>query len=336
MTALKQYERLEAIGLWRESAEAQRREVVVSFGAASLVLSDQNDMPLAHWSLAAVRVVNNGALPVIFAPDADADETLEIDDPLMVEAIAKVRESLSTQARNPGRLRWLITAMILAVVVGFSVWGLPSMSAQYATRVMPAAQQQQIGQALLAEVSRMTGQPCNDALGVKSLDKLRDWLLGEGYHLYVVDMGARFSVHLPGKVILLNRVLVEEYAGPEVAAGFVLMELAHAREHLDMEQMFSHLGSLATLGFLVNGTISKQGLAEYVKARLSGPINRPQDKTLLALFAKAGLTSSPFAHALDNTLKTTRGLVDNDPVKVDYQPRLEDGDWIALQGICSE
>ena len=40
MTALKQYQRLESVGVWRPDPEAQRRNVTVSFGDASLAISD--------------------------------------------------------------------------------------------------------------------------------------------------------------------------------------------------------------------------------------------------------------------------------------------------------
>ena len=47
MTALSKYQRLESAGLWRQDADAQRRDVVVNLGDASLVLSDpRSEMPL--------------------------------------------------------------------------------------------------------------------------------------------------------------------------------------------------------------------------------------------------------------------------------------------------
>ena len=54
MTAIKEFERLESLGLWRGLKDSQRREVVVSFGEATLVLSDINNRPITHWSLAAI------------------------------------------------------------------------------------------------------------------------------------------------------------------------------------------------------------------------------------------------------------------------------------------
>jgi len=46
MTALSKYDRLEATGLWRADPEAQRREVIVSIGNATLVIADINDRHL--------------------------------------------------------------------------------------------------------------------------------------------------------------------------------------------------------------------------------------------------------------------------------------------------
>ena len=80
MTALKQYDRLEATGLWRPAPQDQRREVVLTFGDATLVISDNAMRPLAHWSLAAINRSNPGERPAIFLPGPDAAETLEIDD----------------------------------------------------------------------------------------------------------------------------------------------------------------------------------------------------------------------------------------------------------------
>ena len=95
MTALHEYQRLEARGLWRESAEAQRREVVVSLGDATLILTDASDRPLAHWSLAAVERLNPGETPALYSPDGLEDEVLELpeDETEMVSAIERVRRA---------------------------------------------------------------------------------------------------------------------------------------------------------------------------------------------------------------------------------------------------
>jgi hypothetical protein len=80
MTALSEFQRLEAQGSWRESPDARLREVVVSFGDATLMLSDpKSDTPLSHWSLPAVTRLNPGKSPAIFSPGPDdRDETVRL------------------------------------------------------------------------------------------------------------------------------------------------------------------------------------------------------------------------------------------------------------------
>ena len=65
MTAFREYERLEATGLWRATPEAQRREVLVSVGEATLTISDFQGRALTHWSLAAILRKNPGRMPAI-------------------------------------------------------------------------------------------------------------------------------------------------------------------------------------------------------------------------------------------------------------------------------
>jgi len=100
MTALHQYERLESSGLWRGDINSQRRDVTVSFGKATLVISDAAGRALTHWSLPAVVRQNAGVRPAVFTPDTGPDETLEIDDDLMIDAIEQVRKTLGADAKG--------------------------------------------------------------------------------------------------------------------------------------------------------------------------------------------------------------------------------------------
>ena len=55
MTALDNFQRLEAPGIWKADPEAQRRDVVVAFGEATLTIATGTDQPVSHWSLPAIR-----------------------------------------------------------------------------------------------------------------------------------------------------------------------------------------------------------------------------------------------------------------------------------------
>ena len=97
MTALAKYDRLEATGLWRPSPQEQRREVIVSIGDATLVISDMNDQAIAHWSLAAVDRYGSSTSPAVFHPDGDPSETLELmnSEAEMINAIEILRKAVS-------------------------------------------------------------------------------------------------------------------------------------------------------------------------------------------------------------------------------------------------
>ncbi|MBA3325508.1 MAG: hypothetical protein H0T41_09715, partial [Rhodobacteraceae bacterium] len=90
MTALEKYLRLEAIGAWRAAPGAAACEVVVSFGNATLILTDTSDRPLGHWALAGVQAIGIDGPATIFAMSPDGAETLAIAERDMIEAIAAV------------------------------------------------------------------------------------------------------------------------------------------------------------------------------------------------------------------------------------------------------
>ena len=67
----------------------------------------------------------------------------------------------------------------------------------------------------------------------------------------------------------------------------------------------------------------------------SDPASMP-DEPLLERFAAAGVSSTPYAYALDITGESTLRLIEGDPMRSEgaRKPVLDDGDWVALQGIC--
>ena len=139
MTALKQYERLEALGIWRDSADAQRREVICSFGDATLVIFDgRSNRPLAHWSLAALVRRNPGKVPAIYAPAEEPGEDLEIEDRDMVAAINKLQAALEAGRPHPGRLRGILVWGVVALAGVAILWELPSALVEQTARVTPA------------------------------------------------------------------------------------------------------------------------------------------------------------------------------------------------------
>jgi hypothetical protein len=336
MTALKEYQRLETFGLWHAAPDEQRREVIVSLGDATLTISDPRMQALSHWSLPAVMRLNPGERPACYGPGPDQPEVLELEDETMIAAIEKVRGVIGRRQQPPRRLRNVLVLMVLfAVAVAAGMW-LPGALIRQAVAVVPAAQRSEVGAALLAEMRRVTGSPCDSAQGRRALDRLRDRLLpGSAGRLVVVPSGVASSAHLPGGIVVLNRALVEDHDEPAVVAGHVLAEDEAARQADPLGQLLHAGGVLVTVRLLATGQLSQATLAAHAERLLGASPLRPADEALLARFSAAQVPSTPYARALDITGETTLGLIEGDPVPAGTgAPILSDDDWVGLQGIC--
>jgi hypothetical protein len=160
MTALRKYQRLECGGLWRETPQDQRREVLVSFGEATLILSDpKTGTAVSHWSLPAIERINRGEEPPVFAPGGDALESLELTDPEMIAALGAVRHAVQAASSKPGRLRGgLLAASAAAVVLVAAIW-LPGALVSHTASVVPLAQRADIGQRALDDLPASPARP---------------------------------------------------------------------------------------------------------------------------------------------------------------------------------
>lgn len=337
MTALTKYQRLEAAGLWRATPADQRREVIVSVGDATLTISDLNDRALTHWSLAAVNRANPGERPAVFFPDGDPGETLELDggESVMIDAIESLRRAIERARPHPGRLRQGIVAGVVAIFALLMVFWLPGALRRHAVAVVPDIQRQEIGQALLARIQRVTGSPCGTTqtnavlgrlaarIGVRRLVVLRD--------------GIADTLLLPGGVVLLNRALIENYEDPAVLAGYALVERARAEAQDPLMALLDHGGIVASVRLLTTGEVPTDALDGYAEDMLSAPRPDVPDDSVLAVFAREAVPSSPYAYARDITGETVLGLIEADPMAGrTLAPLLPDRDWVLLQSICND
>ncbi|CUI01256.1 hypothetical protein [Leisingera aquaemixtae] len=335
MTALKEFERLEAAGLWRADPEAQRRDVIISLGDATLTIASMNDRPLAHWSLAAVERANPGEFPALFHPDGDPGETLEIaeDETAMLEAISRVQNAIGRSRARPGRLRAVSILGMLALVIALLVLWLPGAVTRHAVSVVPEIKRKAIGQALLGRIERVSGPACATPEAAPILKTLAQ---RTGVRqLAVLRSGIPGSLHLPGGIVLLNRAFVEDFEDPAVAAGAILAERARAEASDPMFELLEAGGVLATFKLLTTGDVDRSTLDAYAEATLASPRPALRDQVLLAEFARAALPSSPYAYALDITGESVLGLIEADPMAGrELEPVLNDRDWVQLQNIC--
>lgn len=336
MTALKQFSRLEATGLWRPSPDDQRREVIVSLGEATLTLSDINGTALAHWSLGAVNRANGKDVPAIYHPDNAPGETLELpgSETEMITGIDRLLRAIDRRRPRPGKLRFLFSGGLFAALLGGAVFWLPDALERYAVTVVPAVKRAEIGGHLLRHIERVAGKPCmtRDARG--PLERFSDRLLEDG-RIVILSGGARRSAHLPGEIVLLNHSVVEDYEDADVAAGFVLAETVRAGATDPLAALLDHAGLVASLRLLTTGALPDAALSAYAEHLIAVNPDLPASEALIAAFAKAEIRSSPFAYALDITGERTLPLIEADPrAEQGSRQVLSDADWVRLQGIC--
>lgn len=335
MTALRKYDRLEATGLWRASGTAQRREVVVSVGDATLMISDLNDRALTHWSLAAVERAQSDARGAIFHPDGDPDETLELtaDSAEMIEAIETLRRAVARARPHPGRLRWLGAALSASAVLALALFWLPGALVDHALRVVPPVKEVEIGEALLARIERVSGPPCVRPEARPALQALAG-RTGVA-RVAVLPGGVREALALPGDTVVINRALVEDFEVPGVAAGYVLAENTRVAGTPPLRSLLEHAGTRATVTLLTTGALPASALDAFAEAQLARPPAPLAPAALIDAFASAGLHATPYARARDISGEKTLALIEADPMAGQTAvPIMADRDWIQLQSIC--
>lgn len=336
MTALQEYAHLECPGVWRVEDGAQRRDVSVSIGQSTLVLSDQTGAALAHWSLPAVVRLNPGETPALFSPGEDATELLELEEDLMIEAIEKVRRVIRRRRPRRGRLRALAFVASLTALSAFGVLILPDVALRHTLNIVPEVKREEIGQRLYEQLVDLTGGACTAPGALSTLARLQKRLEPAKIGQILIQRGPMApALYLPGGKVLLDRSVVEDFEGPEVMAGYILAERARADARDPLERLLADGGLTATLRLLTTGTVSKDVLRAHARALLRQAPAPVAPADLLALFKAANVPASPYAYALDPSGEDTLPLIEADPVPPGLARMLmSDTDWVGLQAIC--
>jgi hypothetical protein len=346
VTALQKYERLEASGLWRGDPRDQRRDVVVSFGDATLVMSDpRSGRVLSHWSLPAVMRLNPGRMPALYSPDGDVGESLELTENVLIDALEEIRSALAAERGRSGRLRLGVAGLVLAGLILLGNFWLPGTLVSHAAAVLPMAKRASIGQEVVDGLVRAGAQVCAVPRGRAALDRLVERLLDVPQtQAVVMDFGPLVAdgqivppIALPGRLLLLDRRMIEAHDTPDVAAGFLLAAALMSETADPLVPLLQSVGTGPTLRLLTVGTFTDTTLDDYGTSLIARPVALPPTDRLLTAFARALVPSRPFAYALDPTGERTLGLIEADPFRDQLPPVavLADGDWINLQSICA-
>jgi hypothetical protein len=337
MTALERYVRLESDGLWRPAPDQQRQEVTISFGDATLVIADGAGRPLAHWSLPALNRLNPGTRPAIYAPDDEASEELEIADDIMIDAIEEVRKALSKARPKPGKLRYWITAGVVAVTLALAVFWLPGALLRQTLAVVPTSKRVEIGATILAHVQTRTGPVCRDSTAQAAAGKLATRVFGAGtpLNIVVVPELPHGALAVPGGLIILDARLLQAAEDPAAVAGFVLAARLAISGSDTLEPVLTEAGLATTVGLLTSGDIPREVLQHHADERLAKPAAQPAAADLRRAMQAANLPHGPYL-ALARTRLDSPPDLGRDPLEgQQIPPLLTDSEWISLQNICN-
>lgn len=374
MTALPQYDLLEAEGRYTPGDGGAQRDVIVKFGDASLIILDADDMPVTHWPLATLRnapdVRTDKADALTVTPDQAGAERLALHDPTMIEAIRTVCPELEAH-KPPPRKRWRRVAVLgaAAVAVYLAIFQLvPLLSNQMAELIPPDAEIA-MGETMSIQFAReITGfddpEFCAAPDGVRALAQLTSRLEdGAGAHVpltvRVLDHDAANAFALPGGYIILFRGLLTEANTPEDIAGVLAHEIAHVVQRDPTRLTLRAAGASGMVGVLLGDFSGDHPTAALSEALLTSGYHESAeaaaDDFTSDMLAQKGLPSAPFAaflrkladrrDAADSltshlandryvTERATKAAAADTIRDQPFEPALSDQQWIALRGIC--
>ncbi|MCC5991865.1 MAG: hypothetical protein JJT99_05010 [Rhodobacteraceae bacterium] len=340
-TALKKYSKLEGPGLWSGAVADQRRDVIVSFGEATLVISDSRSLHvLSHWSLAAVERLNPGAHPALFSPDGGAEEVLELDDTLLIEALEEVRAALITQPGWFERLRLPVMLALSAAALGLGALLLPPALVDHTAAIVPMAKRAEIGERILADLQQSGAQLCQGAQGAAALAMLSRVLFDVPVRVVVMrDLPAappRIQP-LPGAVLLVDAGVLYLADNVDSLAGALVMARLHAQAQDPLRPLLYHVGVITTFRLLTTGSLRPGAARGYARIALSRPLPDLSGGDLAAAFhGRVGLLAALQANAALHDPALTEMLATLAPAARPDTPTaaLTDGQWVSLQNIC--
>ena len=342
-TALNQYDRLESSELWRESPNAQRREVVVSLSRTALLVMDLNDNVLAHWHLHAINRLNPNRRPAIYSPGTTESETVEITDPHMIAAIEACNVGGGRTRGSGSRLRQRITYGCLAATVAalayFGTTWLPGAVENQAVKVTPQVRIEAIDESLRAEIVGSNGPECDTQVATAVLGAMTGALaLNTRVTASFVELGDRQSVHLPGGQILLDFSLLDDKNDPELAASFVLLEHAASSDRRQFRDLVRFAGTWHTIAFLLGKDLPAGVLRDFAPILVAQPPSPQNPEHLLKLFSNAGLSASPLAEAIgiDTPLGEALAAAEETAAQGSADgPIVDMKDWQELRQACA-
>ncbi len=332
MTALDAYDRLEAVGILKRSAQDPGVEVVVTFGEATLTmngLSADGDTPLTHWSLAAVDLIENSEIRAVYSLNAMSEETLEVEDETFRRALSRVLRDRSAQAPRAARskgIKYLGLACVIAAL-GYAV--LPGMVIGTAKRMISPERAAVLASDMIPMIEARTGPACATPLATAALAQLTRRLDPNGRTaLFVHDLGDVDILSLPGDKVLINHAVLERARSNEEITAWAAIGIAGIVESPAITELFDGQGLGDGIRFLASGELPETAKTRAVNQMLirARPVTDGVRRNANQLLINAGLDTNGLAHIF--------GAAQITPSAGTGKPVMTDQEWAALRDVC--
>ncbi len=326
MTALEGLDRLEAPATWHPGGGEPPREVYLAIGKASLLIQSPDGEALAHWSLPAIRR-DGSDLPAIYRPGRGAEETVEIAEVAMVDALERVRLAVERGRGGRGRLR---AGMVVAVALVAGIAGaafLPDALREHTVRTLPLQVREDLGDRLLDRVVTLTGPPCDAPLGLEALALLKGRVLPSlPVRIRVVRDLPMPALALPGGTLLLSEAVIADAAGPAVPAGHLVAAGLEIRDRAPLGRLAEDVPPATLVRLLATAELPEEELDAHLRRLLLRPPPLPEADRLREALGTAAVEWAPFAAAA--------GLPPGPPTEAPPPPVLDAATWARLKSIC--
>lgn len=373
MTALSDYEKLEAIARYFDGHSAQPTEVALSFGGRSLVVVGMDDRAIAHWPLATLRSLGDPAETIVqLVPDPASDERVVLEDREMIKAITHVCPNLyHREVDKPGLRRaavWGIGALASVALILLVL--IPTLADQLAEYV-PPEREQALGDAVADQLGDLLASPangrptiCTETSGTAALTLMVRRVSAKADLPYplkvnVLNSSVVNAFTLPGGRILIFRGLIDEAGSPEEVAGVLAHEIGHVVNRDPTRGVLRAAGTAGIIGLLLGDIFGATVLAAASDAVLNASHQREAetraDELAYDLMGEAGLPASaladfftklqeqhgestgPLKYLASHPVlsgRAERAIAADRIGNGTFVPVLSDRDWLALGNIC--
>ena len=70
------------------------------------------------------------------------------------------------------------------------------------------------------------------------------------YTFYIVPSETIEAIHLPGKIIVISKALVEDFEDPDVLAGYVLAQIQREAKSNALDELMKQMNNIEIIQFL--------------------------------------------------------------------------------------